>query len=314
MSENRKKVVFAVDPGFAQVKYSVGGVVGAIPSAVAEPLPSMEGLGKGQRVHIMDIGKLVVGQDALEPGSRQIQSLDEDWLLRYLPLLVVGAADHAGIDLHDVDILSVCLPPKTWGAVRSEVAKDLSVIRDNGEVYTFEKVDVFAQAVGALGYYTLGCKNRDESGLVLDIGGNTLLAVRYDKLKAKATGSRQFNELGVLSAAQAIIPVLSELAEGRRVTEIKAMAAMRDRRFMGVDIGTHVDAVVKAYSERILRSVRSDYRDMIPKLDRLVVVGGGAYLVGEAIKSEYKRVHVADEPELANVRGIEFLSGVNNSC
>ena len=47
MSENKKKVVFAVDPGFAQVKYSIGGVVGVIPSAVAEPLPAMEGLGKG---------------------------------------------------------------------------------------------------------------------------------------------------------------------------------------------------------------------------------------------------------------------------
>ena len=311
MSENKKKVVFAVDPGFAQVKYSVGGVVGVIPSAVAEPLPSMEGLGKGQRVHVMDVGKLVVGRDALEPGSRQIQSLDEEWLLRYLPLMVVGAADHAGIDLHDVDVLSVCLPPKTWRSVKSEIVRDLSSIRDNGDTYTFKRVDVFAQALGALGYYSIGCENPDESGLVLDIGGNTLLAVRYDKLKAKSTGSRQFNELGVLSAAQALLPTLSEMAEGRRVTEIKAMAAMRDRRFMGVDIGTHVDSVIKSYSERILRSVRSDYRDMIPELDRLLVVGGGAYLVGDAIKNEYKRVHVPDEPEMANVRGIEFLSSAS---
>lgn len=118
METSEKKVVFAVDPGFAQVKYASGGVVGVIPSAVAEPLPAVEGLGKGQRMHLMDIGKFVVGHDALEPGSRQIQSLDEEWLLRYLPLMVVGAADHAGIDLHDVDILSVCVPPKTWHACR----------------------------------------------------------------------------------------------------------------------------------------------------------------------------------------------------
>jgi len=126
----KEKVVFAVDPGFAQVKYSVGGKVGAIPSAVAEPLPSMEGLGKGQRVHFMDIGKFVVGKDALEPGSRQIQSLDEEWLLRYLPLLVVGAADHAGVNLHEVDVLAICVPPRTWSAARSGISSSLSNIRD----------------------------------------------------------------------------------------------------------------------------------------------------------------------------------------
>lgn len=311
MSVQKEKIIFAVDPGFAQVKYSIGGVVGVIPSAVAEPLPAMEGLGKGQRVHVMDIGKFVVGHDALEPGSRQIQSLDEEWLLRYLPLLVVGAADHAGIDLHDVDILSVCVPPRTWKSAKKDIMEDLSVIRDNGEVYRFEKVDVIAQAVGAIGYYAKDASDINESGLVLDIGGNTILAVRYDKLKPKATGSRQYNELGVLSAAQALVPVLSELAEGRRITEIKAMAAMRDRRFVGVDIGTHVDAVIRAYSERILRSVRSDYRDMIPELDRLLVVGGGAYLVGEAIKKEYKRVHVPAEPEMSNVRGVEYISSLS---
>lgn len=38
----------------------------------------------------MDIGKLVVGHDDLEPGSRQIQSLDEEWLLRYLQFWVLG--------------------------------------------------------------------------------------------------------------------------------------------------------------------------------------------------------------------------------
>jgi hypothetical protein len=58
MSSSKRKVVFAVDPGFAQVKYSIEGQVGVIPSAVAEPLPSIDGLGKGQRMHVMDIGKL----------------------------------------------------------------------------------------------------------------------------------------------------------------------------------------------------------------------------------------------------------------
>lgn len=305
-----KKVVFAVDPGFAQTKYAIDGRVGLIPSAVAEPLPAVEGLGHGQRVHYMDIGRLVVGPDALEPGSKQIQSLDEDWLLKYLPLLIVGAADHAGIDLHDVDVLSVCLPLNTWRSAKADLSESLRVIRDNGEAYQFGKVDVHAQAVGAIGYHTSQGADHDEKGLLLDVGGNTILALRYDRLKAKSAGSRQYNELGVLSAAHALIPLLSEMADGRRITEIRAMAAIRERKFRGSDIGTQVDTVVNAYSERILRSIRSDYKDMIPELDRLVLVGGGAYLVGEAIKREYKHVTVYSEPEFANVRGIEWLSSL----
>jgi len=307
---NSRKLVFAVDPGFAQVKYAVEGKVGVIPSAVAEPLPAVDGLGNGQRIHVMDCGKFVVGKDALEPGSRQIQSLDEEWLLKYLPLLVVGAADTAGVDLNQVDVLSVCLPLKTWKMAKGTLQRELATIRDNGETYRFGRVDVHAQAVGAIGYHTKEGASADESGLVLDIGGNTILALRYDNLRAKSTGSRQYNELGVLSAAHALIPILSDMAEGRRITEIRAMAAIRERKFLGTDIGSHVDSVITAYSERILRSIRSDYRDMIPELDRLVVVGGGAYLVGEAIKKEYKRVHIPDEPEYANVLGIEWLSGL----
>jgi len=275
--EGRKKVVFAVDPGFAQIKYSIAGKVGVIPSAVAEPLPAMEGVGSGQRIHYMDVGCLVVGHDALEPGSRQIQSLDEEWLLKYLPLMIVGAADHAGLSLHDVDILSICLPLKTWRTVKERLGEELSSIRDNGDVYTFRRVDVHAQAIGAIGYHTQMGADTQESGLVLDIGGNTILALRYDRLKAKGTGSRQYNELGVLSVARSLMPFLSEVAEGRRISEIRSMEAVRMRRFLGIDIGTHVDAAVAAYTERILRSIRSDYRDMIPELDRLVVVGGGAY-------------------------------------
>ena len=304
------KFVFAVDPGFAQTKYAVGDEVGVIPSAVAEPLAAVEGLGNGQRIHIMDIGQFVVGQDALEPGSRQIQSLDEEWLLKYLPLLVVGAADNAGVDLHEVDILSVCLPLKTWRSAKTTLPNELATIRDNGEVYHFSRVDVHAQAVGAIGFHTQQGADINERGLLLDIGGNTILALRYDRLKAKSAGSRQYNELGVLSAAHAIIPLLSEMAEGRRVTEIRAMAAIRERKFLGNDIGSQVDSIVSAYSERILRSIRSDYRDMIPELDRLVLVGGGAYLVGEAIQNEYRRVHIPEQPEYANVRGIGWLSSL----
>ena len=96
------------------------------------------------------------------------------------------------------------------------------------------------------------------------------------------------------------------------MTEIKAMEAIRDRKYLAQDIGTQIDSVIDSYAERLLANLRSDYRDIIPELDRLVVAGGGAYLVGEALKKEYSRVTVLAEPEYANVRGYAYLSGLSN--
>jgi len=184
----------------------------------------------------------------------------------------------------------------------------LQTIRCNGETYRFDRVDVRPQGVGALGYHTSRGASVEENGLVLDIGGNTVLAVRYQNLKPRATNTRQYNGMGVLSVARSLAPLLSSLSDGCKVTEIRAMQAVRERKYRGHDIGTQVDSAVKLYSERLLANLRADYKDVIPDLDCLVVAGGGAYLVGESLEQEYQGTIVLPEPEFSNVRGYVWLS------
>jgi len=308
-----KKLVVGGDVGFAQTKLSCPekNINVTIPSAVAEPQHAMAGIGCGQKLFVLDGGKYVFGHDALVPGSKQIQSLDEEWLLKYMPGLICAAAAAAGLDLHEVGILSTGLPIEMWRRHQNLAKEILQTIHCNGETYTFDRIDVRPQGVGALGYHTQLGAPADECGLVVDIGGNTVLAVRYDQLRPIGTNTRQYNELGVLSVARALTPFLSEMSGGRTVTEIKAMKAIRDRKYLAQDIGTQIDSTIDSYAERLLANLRSDYRDIIPELDRLVVAGGGAYLVGEALRKEYPRVTVLAEPEYANVRGYAYLSGLS---
>ena len=308
MPDNNR--ILAVDAGFSHTKLfsPIDDISISFPSAVAEPLPSMEGFGGGQKVYVTDHGKYVFGDCALKPGSKLIHSMDDSWLLKHIPGLICAAAGKAGISLHDVDTLSTGLPVVAWRQHKDQLKEALRTIRCNGETYIFSKVEVRPQAVGALGLYSKAAPDYERNGLILDIGGNTVLAVAWEDMRPIATNTKQYNHLGILSIGQAIMPLLSQISDGAKINEIRAMQAVREKRFRQTDITTQVNSAISAYSERLLQEIRADYRDIIPELDRLIICGGGAYTVGEALKREYPRVTILDQPEYANVRGYAYLS------
>lgn len=306
-----KPRVFALDAGYADNKsISPEGKIHTFPSAVATPQQSMAAFGGGQKIFVMDHGTYVFGNDALVAGSRQIQSLDDEWLLNFLPGFVVAAATFAGVDLHNVDVLSTGLPVEAWRKYKVKLSESLKTIHCNGETYKFARVDVRPQSVGVLGLHTMNGAPAKEKGIVLDIGSNTLHVLCYEDLRPISTNSHQYNRLGVYTAAHTLVPFLQERAGGIKISDIRAMQALRERSFRGEDISTQVDSVISNYILCLLNDIRSDYRDIIPELHRLVVAGGGAYLVGEDLKKEYPRVTVLDQPEYANVRGYAYLSSL----
>jgi hypothetical protein len=316
MSQNTTpEKIAAVDVGFDGTKGLFTGIPEPIriPSAVAAPRPAEDfGTGGGQRVFVLDHGKYVFGQDALDPGSKQIQSLDTDWLLKYMVGFICASAAKAGADLLDYPTLSVGLPIKAWKLHANYVREKLRTFICNGITYAFDRIDVRPQGVGVLGHHGELGAPANECGMVLDIGGNTVLVVRYNNLRPVGTDSHQYDGAGVLEIAQSLMPLLEGMAGGHKVTMVKAMQAVIVGRFWQQDISTHVAEAKKAYSEKLLNNIRSDYGNIIPELDRLVVAGGGAYLIGEALKNEYPRTIVLAQPEFANVRGYAYLSSCNN--
>ena len=310
MNDSNKKRILAIDVGFSHTKlYSEDQQITlSIPSAVAEPMPAMEGFAGGQKLYVLENGTYVFGTDALQPGSQLIHSQDDGWLLRYIPGLICAAANEAGIDLHDIDVISTGLPIQTWRQHKDHLRETLRTIRCNGEVYHCG-VEVRPQGVGALGEYSRTAFA--ESGVVIDIGGMSLLAVMFLNMKPIATNTRQYSRLGVLTGvAQAITPLLCEIANGAKINEIRAMQAVREKKFRQVDISAQVNTALSSYSERLIAEIKTDYREIIPELEQLVVCGGGAHIVGEALKREYPRTVILDQPEFANVRGYSYLSSL----
>ena len=310
-----RPVVAGFDIGFAQCKMSVPafGIKTTIPSAVAVPQYAKEGIGGGQVIFALPIGKFVFGADALIPGAKQLQSLDTEWLLRYFPGFVCAVAKAGGVDLHSIDELATGLPIDAWRKHKVELEEMLKTITCNGETYRFNKVTVRPQGVGALGYYNELVKpDPFQCGLVLDLGGNTVLSVRFDNLRPIGTDTREYDQLGMLAIGRNLTDYLSAMNGGRVVTEIKAMKAVLDGKFIGHDISSKVKESIATHSEFLLAALRKDYRDIIPDLEVIVAVGGGVHLLGPALTAEYgSKVFIMEEPEYANASGYAAMSAAN---
>lgn len=306
-----------IDAGYAETKIGVpsehGLVTTKIPSTIAHPLTSQERtLENGQRCYDYNGIELVVGKDAMMKGSKQISDRAEAWLLKYMPLLVRGSADAAGIDLFRVNRLTVGLPIRSFTlATRETLAKNLRdayidgrpLIRDNTQI------KIHCQGVGALAAFVAENKPyEDMSGLVIDCGGNTLLSVYFDRLRPSSSGSNQESRYGVLLAADRLASVLSERAK-QTVTIHRAAEALRTKKFRGEDISADVDKIVAGYGEEVVAFLHDKYAEMVGDLDQLVLAGGGAELIKSALPADWqKKAVVLHEPEYANVRGYYRLS------
>ena len=302
--------VGAFDVGFAQNKIVIldFNVCSQFPSAVAEPPSAMAGMNNGLKIYKMDYGTFVFGEDAMKPGMIQIPLLNEELLIKHMPGLICASADAAGVDLCYVDVLSTGLTLNAWLNHRGALQQSLKTIHCNEITYKFERVDIRPQCLGALGGHSKITSWKYPCGLILDIGAFSTQMVRYNHCIPTAKDSRQYNELGLLSASRCIVPLLAQIAGGRIITDSMALKALREKKYCGQEIVDQVDAVVFSYTELLLSVLGSDYKYIMLDLDEIIITGGGAHLVAQVLKNKLPNVKVLDDPEFANVRGYAYLS------
>lgn len=288
-----------------------------IPSAVAMPMKMQAStLGNGQQILNYNGNDFVVGDDALHPGSRQIHDRNESWLLKYMATLMHGAAARAGIDLREVTHLTLGLPLNSCGPeTRSALAQIFRGAKIDGVpiIHRDCQIRIHCQGVGALAAFRSENIPYEGSGLVLDLGGNTLISVYFSNLTASASGSYQYNHLGMMSAAEHLVPFLSKKT-GSQISTIKATNAMRTGRFLDDDITAQRDLAIAKHLELLTTTLRNDYTDMVGELSKLVLAGGGAEALYAALPIEWqKKAVILYEPEFANVRGYHALSEEMNN-
>lgn len=142
---------------------------------------------------------------------------------------------------------------------------------------------------------------------VLDIGGRTTDSVTIyggGKLDHEVSGTGNIGISNVYDQIENELKRRFKVSKIRLVT-LEHVARHRKIRLRGQDHDVHdlVEAAVREVGSQIIREVKRRIGDAA-EMESVLLVGGGAALMGDLIREEYPHCHIPDEPEFANARGM----------
>ena len=303
--------ILPIDVGFAQSKWRYNGRQGKFPSAVAKQPTLCKGDMQGLNEHTVNGKTLVVGEDACDQFCKQIYEREMTWLIEYLPYFIAQAAREAGIaDLSTVKTLSLGLPIEDFTEWKARLISRLENIEINGVKHSFN-VLVTQQGVGAMitCYKEKNIQKKNTRGIVIDIGGNTIIIVSHKNFSPTKAGSNQYEESGVSVAAEKI-RIRLETLNSKNYSLVDTLNIMRTRTVPGnaakTDINKEIDAALAAFAQDLVTQINQDYSGSIGGLDHVILAGGGAEIVRPYLPETWPNVIVLDDAEFANVRGYAF--------
>lgn len=174
---------------------------------------------------------------------------------------------------------SVSVVPQCWGALFDVALSDTGVIID--DQYTN----------GHIGVVDIGSKTTGFVGLK---------ALREVPSESGAVSRGAWDAIGqarkILEATYPDLPWTNYVAE--------SVLRQNEVRYYGESYTTDdiLRKVSKTLAENTIGEITTRWGDCA-QMDAILVVGGGAHLIGQFIKERFPQVVVVDEPESANVRG-----------
>jgi plasmid segregation protein ParM len=260
--------------------------------------------------------KFYVGEDATR---NPLLTRDYEFLYKYSPVLVVEALRLAGIketkdsekitiktglSLYDLEKAAVF---DTQSANRrEEFHKRLSTFYVNDKAYAFN-VKLFAQGQGVWQDY---CEENGvvEKGydVVVDIGYRTNDIIVFKDGKASRAESSA-DDKGVNQITTELQTILNKRYDVN-FSEIEIADILKNKTITisGVekDLANLVSEVVEGYIESFFNLLKAKYGNILKIAKRVIISGGGAYIIHEYSQILPKNVVFSSEPfEFANVRG-----------
>ena len=315
--------VLATDFGYGWVKAQLGDKLIQFPHALGTPDPVRfrpQALGTGASYPLTvkreaESHSYFVGEAAIRQ-SRYTWSLvarkRNPWELRALLAESVDRLTHSDLN---VDLLVSGLPVAWYAEDQDEhiaaLKGDLHFCRGTGQWHTVsvQQVAIVPQPVGTL--LSLAFDPREpkvkfttpgyRTG-VLDIGHFTTDAIITDGSDYLAPKS--FSVPIGISLLQEDLRRVVRQAYRRELSMQEADAALRSNviRIAGEERPLPLDPAKEALASRILAEVQNHWGEALD-LDAIVVTGGGAHILFDAVKAVYAHAVTVDEPELANLRG-----------
>lgn len=298
-------MIISFDGGHKYIKIMAGPSKRKLYEAVlGEIQPSLSQNGTEQQV-TTDDGRWFVGKSARQFSHSFITGNDESWPLscHYRALLFYGVSQLTSPETGSVVVdLVASLPISDYRRSKQEFADSLlgvhSALCPGRRPLTVDirKVKVLPQGLAPAHSFMIG----DTVGGTLDNGSRTTNAIRWAGNTVESAGS---SECG---ATQLLVDIAARIQEetGRQYTPFEVVEILSGNREVRVsgqpfDAAGIIDYLVDTYAESIISSV-AEIHGNAADLDTLVVFGGGALLVGNAIKERYPQAVILKNPQWAS--------------
>ena len=145
---------------------------------------------------------------------------------------------------------------------------------------------------------------------VIDVGGKTANLLSVSRLSEIARETASVN-VGAWDAERAVEAWLADHCPDLELRDHQIMQAIiaRQVKYYGepVDLGPVVDAELAPMAEQIVAEATQLWNGGAG-LDVILVTGGGALLLGPAIKAHFRHARIVDEPVWANALGFWRLA------
>lgn len=329
-------VLVAIDDGHSQTKYfamidgeELGGSVQTFVRKIDEGSSNVRRDQGGNLISAYDVGEASEREIyVVSPDGNGFQNIVRDYHGTNANIAMIHHILHDQLFLQGREVsLVLGLPLNRFynpnGTVRSEFVKlKKARLKDTPVVTHSERrsavikdVKVVAQAVAAWA----DCRERaiqihdgiwDESKMaIIDIGGGTTDAVAMTVGGVIDHEPSRTIDCGMLNVYNLLTDHLRIRFPGEVLTVALMEKALKTYRIFGEDVSREISGVVSQVTEQIVSA--ADKLGTGRAYDAGIwVLGGGAEVFYDALKAKFPHasVHLHDEPEFANVRGMHRLS------
>jgi plasmid segregation protein ParM len=312
-----------LDVGYSAVKAVSGNRRVTFPSVVGTPDKARFSLDGSTAIVLIHPVNAMVGEEAIAQSRFLNRREDRGWIEgdEWYSLALASLTELTSATVADLVIVTGL--PVTFYAdkaiVRDRLLGDHKVQREGRRAQSLRVSDcrVIPQPFGALLSATLDDRGRivDQalaagSVGVIDVGGKTTNVLSVNRLSEISRETASVN-VGAWDAVRAVKTWLADHCPDLELRDHQIMEAIiaRQVRYYGepVDLGPAVDAALNPMAEQVIAEATQLWNGAAG-LDVILVTGGGALLLGPAIKAHYRHARTVKEPVWANALGFWRLA------
>lgn len=311
-----KNIEVSLDLGFgdSKVVYSIGSDLSCFkfPTAITfadSHVSYLEGIAR-EREYEYQGKRYLVGKDAVGAAfSTQRYGFISD----YGPIFAFHALEQVldRVGGGNIPSLYMGLPLSYYDRGRVELKPLFDCIEVNGKVFNLDS-QFFPQGVGILadlrvteeGTFRFGT---DVNMLVCDVGFNTIDICVINHGQVSKKGTMTIEKQGIMRMAESIQKII-RAEHSVALTDPEAVAVIHSGKCISYGVtlncSEYVLEVTKNYAEWLFNELAAKHEDHIHRSQKIVLGGGGAYLLRGHIPQRYRvMTHVPEKPEFANARG-----------